>query len=86
MCGVEFGYDDYVVHGGKDFEALQANKHTELREAWIAAGSPDWWKETQQEGFEGGVSWLRQYYADEERKNKWEEDLASQLKGMKRVK
>lgn len=84
-CGVEYGYDDYVDHD--DLERLQRIKHTELREAWIAAGRPHWWEdEVQQEGFDYGVSWLKEYYSDPERREIWERDLAKQLQGMTRIK
>ncbi len=49
MCGVEYGYEDATI------------PHTKLRQLWQEAGSPNWWDESEQPDFKGGVRWFDEY-------------------------
>lgn len=87
-CGVEYGYDDAIDEYDftkEDWEtkapALLAENHSKLRQIWIDAGSPNWWEETQQPDFEGGVRWFRDYYKKHPlEKEQWEDNLCSMFK------
>ncbi len=88
MCGVEFGYDDAIDEYGftkEDWETkgveLLAVNHAKLRKIWQDAGSPNWWEETQQPDFAGGVRWFKEYWAKHpEEKDVWEDNLCSLFK------
>lgn len=88
MCGVEFGYDDAIDEYGftkEDWDtkgdALLAVNHDKLRQIWLDAGSPNWWEETQQPDFTGGVRWFKEYWNNHpEEKDVWEDNLCSLFK------
>lgn len=88
VCGVEFGYDDAINEYGwtvEDWEAkadtLIATNHANLRQIWLDAGSPNWWDETKQPDFEGGVRWFKEYWEKHPlEKDEWEDNLVSLFK------
>lgn len=85
MCWVEFGFDDAINESGwtkEDWatkaDALLSANHRKLRQIWLDAGSPNWWEETKQPDFTGGVRWFKEYRKKNPlEKEEWEDNLSS---------
>lgn len=88
VCGVEFGFDDAIDEykwTKEDWEtkadALIGENHKKLRKIWQDAGCPNWWEETKQPDFKGGVRWFKEYYENHPlEKEEWEDNLVSIFK------